>query len=77
MSDKIKYEDEFLNLSITADTIIDDVYYDKDGNVVIDKNNDVIVLPNDSAYTSSFTVSDLDEFVTEVQKAIDNMESGD
>ena len=74
MSDKVRYEDEFMGLTVTADTIIDDVLYDKNGNVVIDKSNNVIVLPDDSAFTVSYTAAELDKWIDDVDEAIRQIE---
>jgi len=74
MSDKVKYEDEFNGLTVTADTIIDDVLYDVDGNVVIDKNNNVIVMPDDTAFTVSYTADELDTWIDDVDEAIRQIE---
>lgn len=79
MSDKVKYEDEFNGLTVTADTIIDDVLYDENGNVVIDKNNNVIVMPDDTTFTVSYTAAELDTWIDDVDEAIRQIEdeSGD
>ena len=74
MSDKVKYEDEFMGLTVTAENIIDDVLYDKTGAVVIDSNNNVVVLPNDNAFTVSYSSAELDTWIDDVDEAMRNIE---
>lgn len=75
MSDKVMYEDIYAGLTVTAETIIDDVLYDKDGNVVIDNENNVIVLPHNTAYTVDYSNQDLDKFIVDVEQAIQDLEN--
>jgi hypothetical protein len=77
MSDKVMYEDIYKGLTVTAETIIDDVLYDKDGNVVIDKDNNVLVLPRDTAYHSRYTVEDYDDVIEQINEDIEELEQNE
>lgn len=77
MSDKVMYEDIYPGLTVTATTIVDDVLYDKDGNVVVDSENNVIVLPNNSAYHSRYTVEDFDDVIEQIAEDIEELEQNE
>ena len=63
----------YFNISVLSN-IIDDGLYDKTGAVVIDSNNNVVVLPNDNAFTVSYSSAELDTWIDDVDEAMRNIE---
>ena len=74
MSDKVMYEDEFQGLTVSADEIIDDVLYDEEGKPLADSDNNVLVLPADTAFTLNYSAAEVDQFIDDVQQAYQELQ---
>lgn len=70
MSDKYIYDDLFDGTYTVEGQLEDDVFYDSDDNVVVDSSNNILIPSTGEAYSSSYTGSELDDFVDGVNEIL-------
>ena len=73
MSDKYIYDDLFDGAYTVESQLEDDVFYDSDDNVVVDSSNNILIPSTGEAYSSSYTGSELDDFVDGVNEILQRL----
>lgn len=73
MSDKYIYDDLFDGAYTVDGQLADDVFYDSDDNVVVDSSNNILIPSTGEAYSSSYTGSELDDFVDGVNEILQRL----